>query len=61
MTLALIYINYKNRDLEFFHNIFNFTYYYIYFLRDFVLLMHLMFYRGILSFCLNNATFLSKT
>lgn len=37
MTLALIYINYENRDTEFFHSISNFVNDYIHFLKEFIL------------------------
>lgn len=65
MTLALIYINYENRDIEFFHSISNFVNDYIHFLKEFILRIYLPFFRGILTIfqrlcfsltCLNTST-----
>ena len=44
MALALVYINYENRDIEFFHRISNFVNDYN-FLKEFALLMHLPFFQ----------------
>lgn len=44
MTLALVYINYENRHIEFFHHISNFVNDYN-FLKEFALLMHLPFFQ----------------